>query len=248
VHAAQCGLVHYKSQKNLAGSPIFRVPTNSTSVFAPLLPHPVAFLHFGAQAAYGVLRTSISRESYDEKSKEFRFRIYQQCLDRLGDIESGCALVAHHEDDANKNRSAELGTGNIVHINGMSNLSTLLGVYVVRPLLAVWNSDLVHFRNALAFATCRTPRPNGVVAVRYGRLLTKLQHILSVTCLFCLTSLEQGLLLLRTLNCVSPSKHVLNVASTTCNSQQEKDHKFTVRAPVNTTYALAPAISLLTSM
>ena len=41
--------------------------------------------------------------------------------------------------------SAELEKGNNMHINGMTNLSTLLGVYVVRPLLAVRKSDLVDF-------------------------------------------------------------------------------------------------------
>ena len=56
-----------------------------------------------------MLRSGISRESYEEKSKEIRFRMYKQCLDRLGDIESKCALVAHHEDDADDNRIAELG-------------------------------------------------------------------------------------------------------------------------------------------
>ena len=92
-----------------------------------------------------MLRTGISRESYEEKLKEIRFRMYKQCLDRLGDIESECALVAHHEVDADENRIAELEKGNTVHINGMSNLTTLLGVNVVRPLLAVRKSELVDF-------------------------------------------------------------------------------------------------------
>ena len=54
-------------------------------------------------------------------------------------------VVAHHEDDPDDNRIAELGKGNSVHINGMSNLPTPLGVHVVRPLLAVRKSDLVDF-------------------------------------------------------------------------------------------------------
>ena len=71
--------------------------------------------------------------------------MYKRFLNRLGDIESGCALVAHHEYDADENRIAEFGKCNIVHINQMSNLTTLLGVNVVRPLLAVRKSDLVDF-------------------------------------------------------------------------------------------------------
>ena len=133
---------------------MFRVPANSTSILAPLLPHPVAVLYVGAQAPHGVLRTGISRESYDEKSKEIRFRMYKQCLDRLDDIESSCAVVAHHEDDRDDNRIAELGKGNSVHINGMSNLSSLLGVFVVRPLLAVRKSDLRKLCNPRAPRLC----------------------------------------------------------------------------------------------
>ena len=47
--------------------------------------------------SHGVLRTVISRVCYGEKLKVIRFRMYKECLDRLGDIESGCALVAHHK-------------------------------------------------------------------------------------------------------------------------------------------------------
>ena len=39
----------------------------------------------------------ISRVYYDEKLKVIRFRVYKHSLDRMGDIESGCALVAHHK-------------------------------------------------------------------------------------------------------------------------------------------------------
>ena len=54
--------------------------------------------------------------------------MYRQCLNRLGDIEAGCALVAHHENDEDENCLAQLEKDNVVRINGMSNLSTLLGV------------------------------------------------------------------------------------------------------------------------
>ena len=70
------------------------------------------------------------------------------------------ARCAHHEDDADENRIAELGKGNIVHINGMSSLSTLLGVNVVRPLLAVRKSDLVDFaeRARVCYMQDSTPK------------------------------------------------------------------------------------------
>lgn len=57
----------------------------------------------------------------EEKSKELRFRMYELSLQHLG-VAKGAALVAHHEDDADENRLAELGKGNIVHINGMLGL------------------------------------------------------------------------------------------------------------------------------
>ena len=125
--------------------PMFRVPANSTSIFAPLLLHPVAVLHFGARAPYGVLRTGISRESYDERSKEFRFRLYQQC-----------------------------------HVSFLSHSS----------------------RAGFAFAA------NTELCVS------------QLACLEC---------------CID-------------SQNKEMNHKFTVRAPVNTTYALAPANYLIASM
>ena len=93
---------------------------------------------------HGNLRTGISRERYEEKSKQLRFRMYQLCLQHLG-VAKGAALVAHHEDDADENRLAELGKGNIVHINGMSATGSTLDVTVLRPLLKVRKNQLIGF-------------------------------------------------------------------------------------------------------
>lgn len=93
---------------------------------------------------HGTLRTGISRERYEEKAKEIRFRMYKLCLQSLG-ADRGVAFVAHHQDDADENRLAELGKGNIVHIDGMSASLTVLGVEVIRPLLGVRKADLVRF-------------------------------------------------------------------------------------------------------
>ncbi|CAK9029180.1 unnamed protein product [Durusdinium trenchii] len=92
---------------------------------------------------HGNVRTGISREHYEEKSKQIRFRMYNLCLEHLG--VPGAALVAHHEDDADENRLAELGKGNIVHIDGMSASGTTLGVTVLRPLLKVRKNELIEF-------------------------------------------------------------------------------------------------------
>ena len=49
-----------------------------------------------------------------------------------------------------------------MYINGMSNLTTLLGVNVFRPLLAVRNSDLVDFaeRARVCYIQDSTPKWN----------------------------------------------------------------------------------------
>jgi len=96
---------------------------------------------------HGDLRTGISRERYEEKSKELRFRMYSRCLSHL-QTQRGVAFVAHHQDDADENRLAELGKGNILHIDGMSRSSEMLGVEVVRPLLGVRKDELIEFASA----------------------------------------------------------------------------------------------------
>ena len=93
---------------------------------------------------HGRIRTGISRERYEEKSKQIRFRMYELCLQKLG-LSKGAALVAHHEDDADENRLAELGKGNIVHINGMLAAGSTLNVTVLRPLLKVRKGELIAF-------------------------------------------------------------------------------------------------------
>eukprot|EP00931_Biecheleriopsis_adriatica_P046924 TRINITY_DN27008_c0_g1_i1.p1 TRINITY_DN27008_c0_g1~~TRINITY_DN27008_c0_g1_i1.p1 ORF type:complete len:792 (-),score=163.91 TRINITY_DN27008_c0_g1_i1:49-2082(-) len=95
---------------------------------------------------HGDVRTGISRERYEEKSKELRFQMYARCFEHLGiGLKAGAALVAHHQDDADENRLAELGKSNIVHIDGMSARGTTLGVEVVRPLLPVRKAQLIEF-------------------------------------------------------------------------------------------------------
>mmetsp|Transcript_36427 Transcript_36427/g.65440 ORF Transcript_36427/g.65440 Transcript_36427/m.65440 type:complete len:793 (-) Transcript_36427:107-2485(-) len=109
---------------------------------------------------HGSLRTGISRERYEEKSKELRFRMYRQCFAQLGvSAECGCALVAHHQDDADENRLAELGKSNILHIDGMSLRGTMLNVEVIRPLLSVRKADLIAFADAAAVCYMQDSTP-----------------------------------------------------------------------------------------
>ena len=168
---------------------MFRVPANSTSILAPLLPHPVAVLHFGARTPHGVLQTGISRESYEEKLKRFVFA----CTSSVW-----IAWV-----DADENRIAELKKDNIVRINRMSNLTTLLGLNVGSTLARSEKSDLVHF--AECARVCYIG-PNGIVAVGYGGLLTKLQLKSQESCIFAVPTLSSGVCFCgEHKNCVSPS-------------------------------------------
>lgn len=109
---------------------------------------------------HGDLRTGISRDRYEEKSKELRFRMYSRCLAHLGVADDcGAALVAHHQDDADENRLAELGKGNILHIDGMSPTSAMLGVEVVRPLLSVRKAELIKFADEAGVCYMRDSTP-----------------------------------------------------------------------------------------
>lgn len=109
---------------------------------------------------HGTLRTGISRERYEEKSKELRFRMYERCLAHLGlSLNAGAALVVHHQDDADENRLAELGKGNIVHIDGMLARSSSLGVEVIRPLLQARKAQLIDFADAAGVCYMRDSTP-----------------------------------------------------------------------------------------
>ncbi|CAE8583228.1 unnamed protein product [Polarella glacialis] len=115
----------------------------------------------GIRRPHGELRTGISRERYEEKSKELRFRMYERCMARLGVSRgSGVAMVMHHQDDADENRLAELGKGNIVHIDGMSNTGITLGVEVIRPMLSVRKEQLLRFAEeaGVCYMQDSTPR------------------------------------------------------------------------------------------
>ena len=140
---------------------------------------------------HGTLRTGISRERYEEKSKQIRFRMYSRCLEHLGiEATRGAALVAHHEDDADENRLAELGKGNIIHIDGMLPSSVTQGVTVIRPLLKVRKAELISFADiaALCYMQDSTPKWSRRGWIRYvldemkaheGQNFTQLQTLLS---------------------------------------------------------------------
>jgi hypothetical protein len=56
--------------------------------------------------------------------------------------------IGHHMDDADENRLAELGKGNIIRVNGMTRLSECLGATVLRPLLHLRKAAMFQFADA----------------------------------------------------------------------------------------------------
>eukprot|EP00929_Paragymnodinium_shiwhaense_P007087 TRINITY_DN11103_c0_g2_i3.p1 TRINITY_DN11103_c0_g2~~TRINITY_DN11103_c0_g2_i3.p1 ORF type:complete len:769 (+),score=162.13 TRINITY_DN11103_c0_g2_i3:76-2382(+) len=109
---------------------------------------------------HGTKRTGISRERYEEKSNEIRFRMYARCLAHLGASgEDGAAIVAHHQDDADENRLAELGKSNLLHIDGMAVRGVTRGVVVLRPLLSVRKAQLIAFAETAAVCYMRDSTP-----------------------------------------------------------------------------------------
>eukprot|EP00928_Gymnodinium_smaydae_P095659 TRINITY_DN8267_c0_g3_i1.p1 TRINITY_DN8267_c0_g3~~TRINITY_DN8267_c0_g3_i1.p1 ORF type:complete len:790 (-),score=102.97 TRINITY_DN8267_c0_g3_i1:6-2375(-) len=109
---------------------------------------------------HGDIKTGISRVDYECKTKEIRFRMYERCFAQLGVAsEKGAALVAHHQDDVDENRLAELGKSNILNIDGMVASSMMLGVEVIRPLLAVRKAQLVAFADEVKACYMRDSTP-----------------------------------------------------------------------------------------
>lgn len=92
------------------------------------------------QRPHGDNRTGITRERYEDVTKRIRFRMYQLGLDTLAGQSDGrdgrrLVVLGHHQDDADENRLAELGKGNLVDVDGMGILSNCLGIMQYRPLL-----------------------------------------------------------------------------------------------------------------
>ena len=63
----------------------------------------------------------------------------------------GLVVMGHHNDDADENRLAELGKGNLVEIDGMSTLSACFGVGLYRPLLDHRKALMFDFADAAMF-------------------------------------------------------------------------------------------------
>eukprot|EP00035_Acanthoeca_spectabilis_P027984 m.468711 g.468711 ORF g.468711 m.468711 type:complete len:755 (-) comp27774_c0_seq1:941-3205(-) len=92
------------------------------------------------QRPHGDERTGISRERYEDVTKQIRFRMYRLGLDMMtqgADDGRQLVVLGHHADDADENRLAELGKGNVVNVDGMAVLSKCMGVVQYRPLLAI---------------------------------------------------------------------------------------------------------------
>ncbi len=64
---------------------------------------------------HGDVKTGLSRERYEEVTKDIRFKKYEECFDAMGTT-SNCVIIGHHQDDVDENRITELGKGTLVSI------------------------------------------------------------------------------------------------------------------------------------
>jgi len=86
--------------------------------------------------------------------------MYERCLIHIGvDKSMGAALVAHHQDDVDENRLAELGKGNILNIDGMTVSSQMLGIEVIRPLLFARKQQFIDFADCADVCYMRDSTP-----------------------------------------------------------------------------------------
>lgn len=112
---------------------------------------PLYTYHVELSRPHGTVKTGLSREAYEEETKNIRFRMYERCFEKMarsacrgsGESEAGAGfagagergrastaganfvMIGHHLDDVDENRLAELGKGNMVHIDGVSKWITL---------------------------------------------------------------------------------------------------------------------------
>jgi tRNA(Ile)-lysidine synthetase-like protein len=97
---------------------------------------PLYGFKFDIQRPHGDLDTGITRERYEEVTKEIRFKMYDNLINNYGtSFDKQYVVIGHHLDDIDENRLAELGKSNIIDIDGVETMCNYYGVTVYRPLL-----------------------------------------------------------------------------------------------------------------
>ena len=58
---------------------------------------------------HGALKTGLSRDRYEDVTKDIRFRMYERCFELCSKVKGGdksfnCVMLGHHQDDVDENR------------------------------------------------------------------------------------------------------------------------------------------------
>lgn len=84
--------------------------------------------------------SDLTRDQFEELTRQIRFAMYKRASGMaFPGQEKTAVLIGHHLDDIDENRIAELGKGNLINIDGMSEDDGMdtLGISVYRPLCRV---------------------------------------------------------------------------------------------------------------
>jgi len=82
---------------------------------------PLYYHHVLVARPHGEEKGEISRDEFEDYTRRIRFGMYRKAaLLHNGKAEEVCVLIGHHMDDVDENRIAELGKGNLIDIDGMT--------------------------------------------------------------------------------------------------------------------------------
>lgn len=86
----------------------------------------------------------LTRDIFEEKTRDIRFSMYAKAFkSAFGNAVEPRVLIGHHIDDVDENRIAELGKGNLINIDGMSESSAFADVVQLRPLCGYVRKNVI---------------------------------------------------------------------------------------------------------
>eukprot|EP00928_Gymnodinium_smaydae_P090860 TRINITY_DN74576_c0_g1_i1.p1 TRINITY_DN74576_c0_g1~~TRINITY_DN74576_c0_g1_i1.p1 ORF type:complete len:599 (-),score=58.24 TRINITY_DN74576_c0_g1_i1:149-1945(-) len=106
------------------------------------------------------IQSSMSHEDFEEATMHARFRMYRRVASQVGFVHGRwCAMLAHHADDVDENRLVGLSRGKRFALDGMRQISSKLGVTILRPLLKVRKAEIKSFANMLPLCYFHDVKP-----------------------------------------------------------------------------------------
>jgi tRNA(Ile)-lysidine synthase TilS/MesJ len=99
-----------------------------------LLQIPLYSHHVQVMRPHGDVKSGVTRDEFEDLTRKVRFSMYRKASKLYFGSDTSTVIVAHHLDDVDENRLAELGKGSVININGMGVTERVLGVTVIRPL------------------------------------------------------------------------------------------------------------------